>query len=386
MKKLVDGFYSVVEDLGARKKLKLFLPVLLVAIALFGAFPSYDIVHSSEFAENWQSILTQAADPFISHNYPSHSHSANIAFRFTPVLIGRVLGISSINGYLLLQLTAFTLFFVCTTRLFNKIRGDSAESLILSVSIAFIFTGNVLCSDYRGFFDVVAYLFILIAMLSESPLVIFASSLLGFYTDERALIASPLIYIFFVIGRDYSSDRNVTWKNFFSFNVKMTALVLSWIIYFVIRFSLNHFIGLKTNSAGMVNYLLNEAIENINAMPFAIWTGLEGFWVVVLSSFLVLLVQKKWTVLFVYSAAQVIIIFVALCTFDITRGMAYLSPSIFISLYLLTESETPGVLRNTVLITFLLCLFPTYYSGGPNTITWLYPLPLQILRMFFFES
>ncbi len=381
MKKLVDRFYLGVENFGKRKNIIRLLPVFLVAISLFGAFPSYDIAHSSEFAENWESVLVQTENPFVPQDYAPVSHAANISFRLAPALFGKALGITSITGYLVLQFIGLVFLFFLTTALFQRVVGDGPEFVLLSSSMAFVFTGNVLCSDYRGFFDVFAYTFMIVAMLSRLPLVIFASALLAFFTDERALIASSLIYLFFVIERDYSAQRAISIKDFLNLNSRMWALAISWIAYFSIRFALGYFVGLRTNVEGMMDFFLNHSLGNINSAPFGIWSGLEGFWVIVGVSHLCLVLQRRWSLLFIYSAVVLVVVLAALWTFDITRSMAYLTPAIFISCYVLYRSETPRVIRYVVLVSFILCLFPTYYAGGANTIMWLYPLPLQILRM-----
>ena len=45
------------------------------------------------------------------------------------------------------------------------------------------------------------------------------------------------------------------------------------------------------------------------------------------------------------------------------------------------RTESLDVLRRLVLLSALICLFPTYYAGGKNTVMMYFPLPFQAWRM-----
>lgn len=383
MNELLNAVCSRVWTIAENRLVYFGLPFFLIFLSLLSAFPSYDILNTTEMSSNWNAILMQTDEPFVSREYQSGSHEANLAFRLTPVVIGGFLGIKTVTGYIILQLVSLLLLFGSIVMLFNKLLGRGAPSVLLSASMAFVFIGNVLCSDYRGFFDVLSFLFLTISMLSNKPLIIFLSSMLGFYTDERALIASSLILVFYLIEREYETNRKASIRDVFHLNKKMVALVGSWAVYFASRQFLSVFFDLKTNSEGMISYLLLHASDHVNMLPFGIWTGLEGFWVIVVFAVLSLIRKESWISLFLFLGSQTIVIFVALWTFDITRSMAYLLPSVFISALILMRSASGNMMRYVTLGTFVICIFPTYYAGGPNTITWFYPLPLQLIRMFF---
>ena len=162
-------------------------------------------------------------------------------------------------------------------------------------------------------------------------------------------------------------------------NPKATSVMVAWILYFITRYLLTYYYNFKTIGVGTEYFK-----DQINNLPIGIWSGLEGFWVVILLSFIVLFYHKNKWFLFAYGISILIIIFVALSVIDITRSMAYLLPSIFISLNIVYRVESKSFNRYLSLAVLVLCLFPTYYVGGRNTIQLFYPLPLQLIRIINF--
>jgi len=378
--RFAEDFIRVVDRLTQWKYAAWLLPLMAVACSLFTAFPSSDLANSQEMSENWGALLEQVQDPFSVKDHPSASHAANMAFRITPVLLAKALGLRSINAFLILQGVALVLLFFVLPRLFRKISNDPVVSWLLTFSVSFMFVGNVLCSDYRGFFEVLAFLFLAGTLLFDSLFLILGCSLLAFFTDERALIASGLVYIFFVVERE--KDVNALGlASFFRFSPKMIVLMASWVVYFSLRFFLSYRFGLKTNATGLVDYLLHTTIKQINIFPFALWTGLEGFWVIVLIAFAHLVTARKWSFVALCSVAFGVVVLTAIWVFDITRSMAYLMPLIFISLAIVSRLQPLKNLRVISVVVLVFSFFPTYYAAGVDHIGWLYPMPLQLLRM-----
>lgn len=379
-KKLNSGF-SRLERAHRHRHSFWILVFTAIALSLFFAFPSYDVAYTQEMYENWAAIVMQSKAPLNSVEYDGSSHQANLAFRLTPVLIAGLFGIDTITGFLILQFVSFIFLFWVIARLLRKLNEDPVVYYLLTLSISFMFVGNVLCSDYRGFFDVMAYLFLTASLMFRNAFAIFIALLFAYFSDERALIASGLVFLFFLL-EDKPLPENISLKHFFYFSPKLLTVVLSWGFYFSIRLLLGYFFGLKTNSEVLVDYLFTQTVHQINLFPFGVWTGLEGFWVLVLLSFVVLIQRNCWIFIGFYTLALMVVIFISIWVFDITRSMAYLLPSVFVSLRLLSTNENRVLLRYASVTILLLCVFPTYYAGGSNEINWLLPLPFQILRLF----
>ena len=382
--KVTSKAFSAIEKKANHKHSLIHLVIFSILASLFSSFPSYDIVGSDEMKENWTAILEQTEHPFAPMNFHSSSHQANLSFRLTPVLIARCLKVDTVLEFLVLQFVAFVCLITGIALLFKKIDNDPVVHYLLTLSVAFTFVGNVLCSDYRGFFDVFAYLFIVGSMLFTNSILVFFMLLFAYFTDERALFASGLISIFIYFNETSGNLRSGSkWFKILS-RPRVLALVFSWISYIALRLLLSSIFGLHSNSEGLVDYLLTQTIHQINILPFGAWTGLEGFWLLVIFSVFVLFMNKNYLVMSWYLLALLVVVFIGIWVFDVTRSMAYLLPSIFLSLSILTKTDSENILRSIAFFVLVLSIFPTYYAGGPNEVHWLFPLPIQILRMLFF--
>jgi hypothetical protein len=377
LKSFADILFNFFEKLSAQRFATPLIVSLVVCLSALMAFPSYDLALSPEMSDNWEAVFEQKEHPFTPANYQTESHIANLAFRLTPVLIARLFGIGSITSFLILQFVAFVLMIFVLYRLFQSEATDPVVVCCFMAGVAMTFFGNILCSDYRGIFDVFAFLFLACAMLFRMNLLVFVSLLLAFFTDERALIASSLVYIF-VLLQTTNFSRKFRILNLFPVSTRMWTVVLAWITYFAIRFYLSYEFKLQTNAAGILDWLKSDP-GIVSALPFGAWTGLEGFWI--LAVLCGVLLWKRSFILFaafVFSASVVTV--VSISVFDITRSMAYIFPIIFVSLRVISTETNRVTMRYIALLTMGLCFFPTYYLGGNNTISWLLPLPLQIVR------
>lgn len=377
--KNIQKLFDFLEQVSSKKFATLIIVASTVMLSLVVAFPSYDQAWSLEMKANWDAVIAQAGSPFTVTEYGAESHAANLTFRLTPVLLATLIGINSIGGFLMLQFVAFVFLIFVIYRLFKSIISDPVVVCLLMTSIATVFVGNVLCSDYRGIFDVIAYLFLGCAMLSSSWFLIIVFSFLAFFTDERALIASGMIYVYFLV-LDKPEVVQYDVADLFPKSRRCFALITAWIIYFLVRFYLSYQFQLETNSAGIIDYVKSDP-GLMSAFPFGVWTGLEGFWIIVILAAVMLLKSAK-PLLLLYLLSMIVVILVALSVFDITRSMAYLFPSVFVASIIISRNVNKSTMRYIVMAVSVVCLFfPTYYLGGYNIISWLYPLPVQILRL-----
>lgn len=370
-KQFSEDVFSTIEKHLSSKYWKIKIIVFSVFLSLFFASPAYDLFFIGEGSKYWSEVMKQIDDPFQPRDYDPDSHASKLAFRLTPPLIAHFLGLN-IVGCLIMQFIAFATLFYFVLQLTYKITQDTVATTLLIWAFAFIYPGNVLCSDMRGIFDVVAFCLLAICMFSRNSYVITLSSFFASFTDERALIASSLIFLWFLV-RD--TDFNyLRLKPFYKINKSVFALLLSWLIYYIARTLLSYFFHLKISTGGT-----NLFLQQIDILPFGIWTGIEGFWLLVISSFTIIIYRHRWSFLLAYTISLFTIIIVAMSVYDITRSMAYLFPSIFISLHIIKQDKSIFIIRRGLLTILLICLFPTYYVGDNILANVSYPLPLRLI-------
>lgn len=375
IKDFIDSFensiYKKVENFTTKKHWILFLTCSLPIVVLFFSFPSYDRLHL-EFSHLWQAILDQIDNPFEQRYYDPFSHEAKIKFRLTVPLIAKFLNLNII-GVLVFQAIIGLLLFFFSIKFFVRITQDNISAFLLSLTLSMIWAGKTSFIDIRGMFDGIAIFFLIVAMYYKFPVVIYISVLLASWTDERGLVASSLVFLFWVYTKDFK------FKHFI--NQQSVSVVFAWISYFVIRVLLIKNYGFTTETEGTGLSILREQINNL---PIGLWSALEGMWVLIIFSIIIQYKQKKWLYTSLYFLSICIILIVGISVTDITRSMAYLFPASFIALIILKEVESTLMLRKISLsAAFFSFLYPTYDTTGDYFINWIYPLPLQILRMLY---
>jgi len=350
-----------IDQFTNRKNWKVELTLIIPFIVLFFSFPSYEYMFD-ESMTNWKHLLEQAAHPFSQNNYAPDTHQSKMTFRlFGPVLI-RVFHLNIIS-ITILQMLAGTLM----VYFFIKATLSITNNKVATVLLTFAFACTSICTspftDILGYLDGFALFFLIIPFAFTNPIFIFLGVFLAGWVDERGLIATSLIFIWTAF---IQKDKKI---------INTIAVVLAWISYFFIRIMIAWKYNLTTHTGG-INFS-----NQLNNAPLGIWTGLEGFWVIILLSVLILCKTRKKIIAAFFASSIGIIMLVALSVVDITRSMIYLFPAIFISLIVIKNVENEKNLIHIATVVLLLCvLFPQLSAGGYNFVNWQYPFPIQMLR------
>lgn len=361
--------------------------VALVA-ALFVSFPSYEKLLDDESAKAWEPILQQFESPLTGISEllaegerGTGSHASKKTFRLTVPVVGHFLGLG-ILGALVLQFVAGVLLFYFAADIVHRSTGDRSTALFATLAVGFSSPGIASFVDLGGFFDGVALFFLAAAIRADRPLWIGTSVFLAAWTDERALIASSLVLLYHSIraeNRDAQEGAGPDETFRITFLRPATlAVVGAWIGYFALRFSLAFSLGLETATGGVG---LGVFLDQVNMIPMGVWSGLEGGWLLVALAILALVVERRFALLAAFLFFLGVVVAVALSVVDVTRSMTYALPALFVAIRILARVDRRSQVR---LYSALACLvslaWATYGAGGPTTIWWHYPLPVQIAR------
>ena len=109
----------------------------------------------------------------VSNKYEGSTHMAKTEFRLTLPLFAKLLNIKTkYDGAYGLQLTAGILFFYFLVQLVLMLTGEKVTTFLFSLAFGFIYPGFSFVAEMEGFFDSFAFLFLLVALLDVSILVI----------------------------------------------------------------------------------------------------------------------------------------------------------------------------------------------------------------------
>jgi len=341
----------------------------LTAIVLFWSFPSYDVaLIAHEFDDLWDAIFRQAKQPFVNHNhlYPENSHETKLTFRFVPAIILGILKINSIAPVLIFQLFSLIIFYYLLIYLFNNLFEDRVKAFRFALPICLIVSGSVYTSDYRGIFDTLALDFLLIALCLRNSIYAALPLLLAYFTDERALIASPSFFIIHLIERGNFGCIKSIFKEILNNSAKY--LFFSWIAYFALRLYLSLAFGLKTDTGGVALFF-----DQIGKSFYTVYIGLEGLIIPLFFVVYILFKQKKYAFIGLFLFCFALVFVVAQSVVDISRSMSY-ALIFVIALLILTDKIFSTA--NAQKLIFTTTLINVFYGDS-------YPLLAQLYRMKF---
>ncbi len=351
---------SIVKKIIENKYYSVFF---LFFFTVFFSFPSYDVaLYTNEMKGTWDAIFLQAKEPFVNHNhlYSIGSHAEKLAFRFVPALFLKFLGIKTIQGAFIFQL--FTLLFECYCIVtLSRKYFRSQFAFLFGLCVSLTVCGHVYASDYRGIFDTLAISFLLFGMIHMESIFLPIILLFGYYTDERALVASASIpFFYFVVSKKEISIQNIIKSK------TVLLYVVSIILYAIIRFWLKVQFGLEIGN-GRLDYFY----EQISRFPYSVLIGFEGFIILLYYFFRNNQIKTLYKILYLLGVLPVIL--VALTVLDINRSMSYLLPYLFVLFYFFYKNTSPYTVFKTLIIIFFLNMIYDDF----------YPFILQVYRMKF---
>jgi hypothetical protein len=146
----------------------------------------------------------------------------------------------------------------------EKACADRPAALGIALAVAGTYVGTSVWMDEWGWFDNCAHAFIALAMAAGSPSLVAAAVVAGGFTDERALLAVPLVMAFHA----WTGARRGL----------VVAPVTGALAYMALRLCLLLAAGLRTASSGIgTSDILHT---NLHASGLGAWSALEGGWIV----------------------------------------------------------------------------------------------------------
>ena len=158
------------------------------------------------------------------------------------------------------------------------------------------------------------------------------------------------------------NNKKFDFKNFFKFNLSSIGVIAAIIFYFLLRFFLMYHYNLRTPN-GEAN--LPMIMINIPIMGFAVWSFLEGFWLLYILVLGYALFKKNYSFILSVTAQILVLTIVSLCVYDNTRSGSYIVPIIFVIIIYLKNYMDKIDLRYVLFFCMIISfIFPSYYVKG----------------------
>ena len=361
-----------IDGLLAGPSWKLKALAAIAVISLFRAFPNYDVLGTLFFETTWHDVQLKFDHPMLdtSRIFAPGSHQSNLTFRLTVPLLAHVLHLHEAGVLIFSALAGFVLWYLVLKVAFT-LSSSKRVALFVCLTTACTWPGTAAFHELRGgYYDALALCLLLAAMASSSSLLATLLLFLAAWTDERALVASSFVFLLYLFSNTGGIRRHIV--------AKPAAVVAAAAGYLGIRAYLTaaHPYAFSISGVG-----ISVLRQQTNVVPLAIWSGLGGSWILVIFCLLTLFRQKRYLAAAVFGAVLIVMIGVSLAAVDVTRGMAYCLPAVFVALAVLGSSErTKQLDRLAAICAVISFLVPTFYLEGGSGLFWLYPLPMQIVR------
>ncbi len=314
-------------------------------------FDVYSVIkiQSADISKSFLHFKNQQINPW--------SHESKMTFRlFLPVL-AKVLNFKTITlSIYTFQILAGFLYLYLLVKFSYRLLKDKTTTFIFLIGFTGLYASNAFFYDITGYGDSFAYLFILAAIYTSNPLLIFSFCFICTWIDERALVnlLFPIIWWQFV-------EPYITKKNKLSFlpTFNVIMVILPIIVYSAIRIAIsNHYQLLETDNHFIE--LKMTFLDNLKNFGFKLWSGFESFWLFITIGAALLLYKKEYTLLSIWMTAQSISIAFAFVAYDTNRSLSYGYLSIFIALVCLKKHLSATELKILLLfISLIALLFPS---------------------------
>jgi hypothetical protein len=367
--------------------------VLAAAIGMFLAGPPLGSI-PSDGEGLWPTVIGNSGPRLFDPSVPRVGQAGNLTFRVFPRLIGAALGFEHVWQFLLVQFLFGILLLWAAAKLFDEVLRSRVLAALLTIGTATIWGGATAWMETRGLFDGIAISLLGLAMVARRWWVALPLAIAAGFTDERAVIALPLVVCWQVMrpeqeaaedaaaesapsdGVDARSEAVTTpwrWRGL----LRPTPLLLmsAVLIHFAIRTWLKHRYGLHENE----DRYPENPFTQIRNYPNGLWGAFEGFWILVVAGVASFVHRRQWTEAVVIVIGAGASLTAGVSVVDISRAVAYAWPAVPLALLGLVGIARPAV-RTLVWFAVALCVvWPMVYAAGDQTVDWYYPAPLVVL-------
>lgn len=355
--------------------------VVLVLLSLFLHFPSYNYLaghlNGTETNARWTALVEQSAEPFVFHPRPEHVQTEKTTFRLTAPVLAHLLRLDIVGTYLL-QFALGVMMLYMGLRYCHQRTADKLMSVLFIAGLCCTYFGSAAFFDIWAQRDPFGYVFLFLALLRRHVLLTFCTSFLAAYSDERALIASALVFLFHWMEGHESPLRRakptLTWPDRHAW-----AVVAAWGAYFATRLYLAHFHGFKTGTSSIGPAMF---IDNLTWHCWGLWSGLEGMWLFIAVVFYIIGRRSGWLMAVLCVGVFITLSGVSVLVTDTTRSIAYGAVFLFPAFILAHRHLPERTFKGLVVAAFLCSLLcPQYFTFGYGSLFSVDPAPVKFLKL-----
>lgn len=355
-----DRIERICDRFVQRKYWRIELPLICLGLMYFVNFPYFQNL-DPDICSTWEIVQNQIDDPTKQYGMENpSSHDSKRGFRLTVPILCKLINVRDPRMIYCIQVIVCFLFFRMLIHFAERLSASKLVNVLLPIGFSFTAIGQAGIFDVYAKFDSFALFFLFASMLFRSPAVIFLSILLAAFTDERALIASPMILLWWQLfeNRLYHGS----FSSLVKLNWRAIAVFLGILSYIGLRLFIAQRLGFVSPTGDVGISIL---ARQYNMYLFGTWTAFEGFWIVVfMALFFLLYSGRHWLLILVIITALPSFV-AAHLVIDITRSMIYALPLLIVCLKISSGVISSKNFDRLILASLLInLLVPTYWAFG----------------------
>jgi len=335
----------------------------------------------------------QLFDPHVN----LHDATGNLTFRFVPRLIGAAFGFDSQWQFYVMQLVFGVLLLWAVAQIYDQVLGSRVQATLLTVATACTWAGATAWVETRGLFDVVGIALLALCMRTRRPWLALFFALAASFSDERALIALPVVICWHAFRPDHRLDEFEelhavdeeygaatlapigTEPSFVRRFLRPLPLLvaLTFVLHLGIRTWLKHRYGLVESH----NRYPDNPYTQLRNYPNGIWGAFEGLWLVIVAGVATLVHRRQWALALLFGLVGIPSLLVGMSVVDVSRAIAYAWPLAPLAALGLRGLPAASIRRLVWIATGVCAVWPMVYAAGDQTVDWFYPAPLVIVHL-----
>ncbi len=391
LKEIYDAILSRCEAafglLAGRRLWLVWGVVLAIALSLFISFPriSFFLGTDSQIVNFWPVLERQAADPLATagDQYKDHAlHDAKLAFRLTLPLTRKVLHVDW-RAMLVIQYGLGFLMLWLVGKIAMDLFRDRIVALASVFGVASIYAGKAAFLQLGGMGDAFAFAFLTVAVAFRNPAVIIPAIIAACFTDERAMIVSPLVVLYWAMRN--SDGRKPDWFNLQTITVA-SAILLAGAIRLVLMFGY----GLHIPMGAGKDVGFSVLPLNLPNVQYELPHVLAGLWLWPLVACVILVRNRWWFSLLAILGGTGAIVGVSFLVLDVDRSLAYSLPVLFVSMAVAAWPKLGRTdLRSIAILGFLISFaFPVnnLLGGVSNRYSEGNLMPIELVRFYKYST
>jgi hypothetical protein len=356
-------------------KLVLFCALLSWCLAV----PPYTV---SALSDAWAFIKVQSEDLLHPTHLEVYIRRENMVMRW--VLPAVYYLTRSVTMILIIQALMGVGFLYLFSREVFRQTNDKVLTTFFALGLSNIFVFSWFFVDVAGYGDGYAYFFLMLALLTRNPFLLFVCLQAAFFTDERALVASGYLILWWMTDFLLNKPKNENATDFLTvlrgiFTPRTWVVLLALGVYVIFRSYImrTYFPGHSYTTMGTPVLFADMHRWGLGS---SLWFSFEGMWLPLgVAGYALCATGRIWHFLALL-AGFVVLIITGIFVHDIDRALGYGFPLLLSSSLILSRLIPPADYRKLACVVAFFCIIsPLCYTQGYNKIIWAEPLPMKAM-------